>query len=169
MTGRQTRKETACLRAEREWIVAGAPIDLNPIGSAGAGPWNYSKRNLTSRAHPAKLEFSKTTRSSKPAIHSSGRIERRNLVLLSKDSTGLTHLIGDTRQYGLPKRLIGTSSRIRTTIKFVTRLPGAQYSSSEFLSAACLFFKFLSAETKSPQRRAKASINRRWRKGETIY
>jgi hypothetical protein len=59
LTRRQTRKGTACPLAEREWIVAGAPIGLNPIGSEGAGPWNYSKRNLTSRAHSAKLEFSK--------------------------------------------------------------------------------------------------------------
>jgi hypothetical protein len=103
LTRRQTRKGTACPRAEREWIVAGAPIDLNPIGFAGAGPWNYSKRNLTSRAHPAKPELSKNLQ--QHGIQSGGsfskRIERRNLVLLSKDSTGLTRLLGGTRQYGL--------------------------------------------------------------------
>jgi hypothetical protein len=38
----------------------------------------------------------------------------------------------------------------------------------EFRSAACLFSRFLKAETKSPQRRAEASINRRRGKRETI-
>src|SRR5438552_5412551 len=68
----------------------------------------------------------------------------------------------------LTKKLIGTSSRIRTTIKFVTRLPGAQYSSSSSAVLLALFSKFLNAETKSPQRRAKASINRRRGKREAI-
>jgi len=127
------------------------------------------KRNLTSRAHPAKLASSKNLQQrglqsgmqslkEMVAATSSHRCQR---TLLS-----LARLPGVNRQGGLPKKLIGTSSRIRTTIKFVTRLPGAQYSSSSSAVLLALFSKFLNAETKSPQRRAKASINRRRGKRE---
>jgi hypothetical protein len=60
------------------------------------------KENLTSRAHPAKPELSKTwnNRVFRAAVHSQENLTPQPRIVF-KDSTGLTRLLGGTRQYGL--------------------------------------------------------------------
>ncbi len=65
------------------------------------------------------------------------------------------------------QKVNGASSLGRRKIRY--SLVGSTVLVFEFQSAACLFFRFLNAETKNPQRRAKLSINLILGKREMIY